>query len=36
VTSTRRLLLSTDVGEAAYKAAKATIDAMGGQGVLVT
>jgi ribose transport system substrate-binding protein len=27
--------LSTDVGEAAYKAAKATIDAMGGQGVLV-
>jgi ribose transport system substrate-binding protein len=27
--------LSTDVGDAAYKAAKATIDAMGGQGVLV-
>ncbi|RSM71878.1 sugar ABC transporter substrate-binding protein [Kibdelosporangium aridum] len=27
--------LSTDVGEAAYKAAKATIDAMGGQGSLV-
>ncbi|GAB3879224.1 sugar ABC transporter substrate-binding protein [Kibdelosporangium lantanae] len=27
--------LSTDVGEAAYKAARATIDAMGGQGVLV-
>ncbi|MEV4312110.1 sugar ABC transporter substrate-binding protein [Actinocrispum sp. NPDC049592] len=27
--------LSTDVNEAAYKAAKATIDAMGGQGVLV-
>jgi ribose transport system substrate-binding protein len=27
--------LSTDVGEAAYKAAKATIDAMNGQGVLV-
>jgi ribose transport system substrate-binding protein len=27
--------LSTDVGEAAYKAAKATIEAMGGQGVLV-
>lgn len=27
--------LSTDVGEAAYKAAKATIEAMGGQGSLV-
>jgi ribose transport system substrate-binding protein len=27
--------LSTDVSEAAYKAAKATIEAMGGQGVLV-
>jgi ribose transport system substrate-binding protein len=27
--------LSTDVGDAAYKAAKATIDAMGGSGVLV-
>jgi len=27
--------LSTDVGDAAYKAAKATIDAMGGQGKLV-
>jgi ribose transport system substrate-binding protein len=27
--------LSTDVGDAAYKAAKATIDAMGGHGVLV-